>query len=260
MARAIWKGVVTFGKVRIPVRFYSGVEDRGVHFRLLHSKDKMPISQRMVNAKTEESVPAERIRKGFELDDGIVVMLDSEEIETVQPEPSRDVEITRFVEPSAIAPQFYDRPYWVGPDGESAAYFALAEALARTGRHGIARWTMRKKRYVGALRSDGEHLSMIALRYADEVVAATEIAAPPGRELQPAERRMAEQLVAALEGPFDPTEFRDEFRARVLDLVKKKAKGVRVKLPRPKVVAPRETSLESALQASLEATRERKSA
>jgi DNA end-binding protein Ku len=119
---------------------------------------------------------------------------------------------------------------------------------------------MRKKRYAGALRSDGEHLSMVALRYADQVVAASEIAAPPGRELQPAERRMAEQLVAALEGPFDPTEFRDEFRERVLELVEKKAKGGRVKLPRPIELAPRERSLESALAKSLEATKQRKTA
>jgi DNA end-binding protein Ku len=261
-ARAIWKGVITLRKTSVPVRLYSAVEDRDVHFRLLHAKDKAPVTQRMVNPKTEKTVPSERIRRGFEVDDGLFVMLEREELAKLEPEPSRSIEVTRFVLPSAISPQYYDRPYWLGPDGDTKAYFALAEALAASGKLGILRWTMRKKRYHGALKSDGEHLSLIALRPADEVVAATDIKAPPGRATQPAERRMAEQLVAALEGAFDPAEFRDEFRDRVLELIERKKRGGRVQRARRAGPAPtKESSLERALEQSLRAAqKERKTA
>jgi DNA end-binding protein Ku len=260
-ARAIWRGVITLRKARVPVRLYSAVADHDVHFRLLHAKDKAPVSQRMVNPKTEKTVPRQRIRKGFEVEGGLFVLLDTEELAELEPEPSRAIEVTRFVEPAAIPPQYYDRPYWLGPDGDVKAYFALVEALAASGLDGILRWTMRKKRYGGVLRSDGEHLSLVSLRPSDEVVAASEIKAPPGRATQAAERKMAEQLVAALEGPFDPTEFRDEFRERVLELVERKKRGGKIRRPRRVEPAPREVSLERALAQSLRAAqKERKTA
>jgi DNA end-binding protein Ku len=260
--RAIWKGTIALGRTRLPVKLYSAVEDRSVHFHLLHAKDKVPIRQQMVNPKTGEAVPSERIRKGFELEDGVFVLLDRGELASIEPEASRDIEVARFVEAGVIAPQYYDRPYWLGPDGDRDGYFALVEALRESGREGVLRWTMRKKRYAGALRSDGEYLSLIALRPAEEVLAATDVEAPPGRPLSAAERRMAQQLVAALEGPFDPSEFRDEFRHRVLELIERKQRGGKVKKLRPRAAAATsEGSLERALAASLRATaKERKTA
>jgi DNA end-binding protein Ku len=256
----MWKGVIVMGRIEVPIRLYSAVEDRDVHFRLLHAKDKTPVHQLMIDPTTGKSVQRDRVRRGLEVEDGVYVLLDDEELAELEPEPSREIEVTRFVDPAAIPVQFYDRPYWVGPDGDAAAYAALAEALAHQGKHGVVRWTMRKKRYAGALHSDGEHLALLVLRPAQEVVASTELSAPAGRELQPAERKMAEQLVAALEGPFDPTEFHDEFRERVLDLVERKAKGGKVKLVRPTEPKPTEGALDRVLRASLEAARERKTA
>jgi DNA end-binding protein Ku len=120
---------------------------------------------------------------------------------------------------------------------------------------------MRKKRYLGALHSDGEHLMIVTLRFGDEVILPAALDAPPGTELRPAERRMAEQLIAALEGPFDPTEFHDEFRERVLELVNRKARGGKVKRARRRPPKHREVSLERALERSLrDATRQRKTA
>ena len=259
-ARAMWKGVLVVRKERVPVRFYSAVEDRDVHFRLLHDKDKVPVSQQMVNPKTQKPVESVRIRKGFEIENGIFVLLDDEELEKIEPQASRDIEVTRFVPLRAVAPQFYERPYWLAPDGDANAYLALAQALGAKEKVGVARWTMRRKRYVGALRSDGERLEIVAMHFADEVVVPAELAAPGGPELRPAERRMAEQLVGALEGPFDPSEFHDEFRERVQELVERKAKGGRVKLPRRVERKPKEVSLERALEHSLREARERKTA
>ena len=260
-ARAMWKGTIAIGRAQVPVRFYSAVEDRDVHFRLLHEKDKQPVSQQMVNAESGKPVPPENVRRGFEVDSGVFVLLDDDELASIEPEPSRDVEVKEFVTRRAISPQLYERPYWLGPDGDQNAYLALAQALAAKELHGIARWIMRKKRYAGALQSDGEHLMMVTLRFGDEVVLPAELDAPAEPELRPAERRMAEQLVSALEGPFDPTDFHDEFRERVLELVKRKARGGRVRPARRPQPRRREISLEQALERSLrDAARQRKTA
>jgi DNA end-binding protein Ku len=257
----MWKGDLTIGRTHVAVRFYSAVEDRDVHFRLLHGKDKQPVSQRMVNAETGKPVPRENVRRGFEVDSGVFVLLDDDELASLEPEPSRQVEVKEFVARRAISPQLYERPYWLGPDGDQNAYLALAKALAAKEVHGIVHWTMRKKRYVGALHSDGEHLMIVTLRFGDEVVLPAELDAPAGPELRAAERRMAEQLVAALEGEFDPTEFHDEFRERVLEMVKRKARGGKVEPARRPQPKRREVSLEQALERSLRgATRQRKTA
>ena len=259
-ARAMWKGVIKVGRTQVPVRLYSAVEDQGVHFRLLHKKDKEPVKQQMVNPETGDVVPAEQIRKAYE-DEDVLVILDDAELATLEPEPSRDIEITRFVDPEDITPQWYDRPYYLGPDNAQGPYFALAEALSRQNKHGIARWVMRKKEYVGALVPEGEYLMLITLRHADEVILANALEAPAGRKPDAREIKLAEQLVGALESDFDPGEFQDEYRERVLDFVKKKAKGRAPKLKKPeeKRAAPRE--LASVLEASLKAMqKERKSA
>jgi DNA end-binding protein Ku len=257
----MWKGDLAIGRTRVPVRFYSAVEDRDVHFRLLHEKDRQPVAQQMVNPETGNPVARENVRRGFEVDNGVFVLLDESELASLEPEPSREIEVKEFVARRAISPQLYERPYWLGPDGDHNAYLALAQALAARELHGVVQWTMRKKRYVGALHSDGEHLMIVTLRFGDEVVLPVELDAPAGPELRAAERRMAEQLVEALEGEFDPTEFHDEFRERVLDMVKQKARGGKVKRPRRPQPKRREVSLEQALERSLrDATRQRKTA
>lgn len=259
MARAIWKGIITFGDVTVPVKLYSAVQERGVHFRLLHEKDLEPVRQEMVNPDTGEIVDHEEVRRAFQTDDGDFVMLDEEELAELEPEASRDIEITRFVEPAAITHQWYDRPYYLGPDESDEKYFALAEALRRQEKEGVARWVMRKKEYVGALRLEGDHLMLMTLRHAGEVVPASSLKAPPGRDLDRREVDMATQLVAALEDELDLAEYRDEYRDRVLELVEAKAEGKVVKFPK----APKkktDDSLSKMLEQSLKAAKKKASA
>jgi DNA end-binding protein Ku len=261
-ARAMWKGELTIGRTKIPVKMFAAVQEQGVHFRLLHETDKQPVKQHMVNPETDEVVEHGEIRKGYVDDGGIVVMLDDEELDELKPEPSRDIEITRFVPRTAISHGWYDRPYWLGPDGKgNGAYFALAEALESEDREGIARWVMRGKEYVGALVGENGYLMLITLRHTGEVVESKDLPRPAGRTLEKKEINLAEELVSALEGPWDPAEFQDEYRDRLLDFIKSKAKGraPKVRKLRPK----RETtkSLADVLQASLKtADKERKSA
>jgi DNA end-binding protein Ku len=256
-ARAIWKGRIRFGDVDVPVKLYSAVQDRSVRFRLLHEKDMEPVKQQMVNPETGKVVPYEDVQRAFRTDDGDLVMLDADELAELEPEASRDIEITRFVEPEVITHQWYDRPYFLGPDDDDDAYFALVEALRRQKREGVARWVMRKKEYVGALRPEGDHLMLMTLRHAGEVIEASVLKPPGGRALDEREVKMAAQLVAALEDELDMTAFRDEYRDRVLELVEAKAEGKVVKFP----AAPKkqtEKSLASMLEQSVKELKKRR--
>lgn len=252
-ARAMWKAELAIGKSRVPVKLYAGVQDHNVHFHLLHEKDEARVEQRLVDPETDEPVPNEELRKGYETQPGTFVILEPEELAELEPEPSRDIEVTRFVPNGAIHHQWYERPYWLGPDGDTESYFALAAALREREHEGVARWVMRKRPYIGALRLEGDHLMLVALRHAGEVVLPSEVKAPGGKDLDAREKKLAEQLVDALADHFDPAAYHDTYRERVQELVDAKAKGKKPKLQRPKTKkAP--DSLEAALAASLKRT------
>lgn len=253
MARAIWKAHIRFGAVDVPVKMYSAVQDRAVHFRLLDAKRHEPVKQHMVDPDTGKVVESADIRRAYQTDEGDLVILDAEELEELNPKPSRDIEITRFVPPSQITHQWYDRPYYLGPDEDDERYFALTAALRKRDVEGVARWTMRGKQYVGALLAEGDYLMLITLRRAGEVIPASALPAPTGRALDKRELAMARQLIAAMEDPFDIAAYHDEYRERVVELMEAKAAGKVVKFPRAQV-RKTDVDLADVLQASLAAT------
>jgi DNA end-binding protein Ku len=235
-ARAIWKGNLRFKNIQVPVKLYSVVQERGIHFRMLHDQDMVPVQQKMVNALTGKEVETRRALKGAEVEPGVHVVITAEELKEIEPEPSRDIVVDRFVKDEQITDQWYDRPYYLGPDGDERGYWALRDALKKEGKEGVARWTMRNREYIGALRVGNDRLMLITLRFAGEVVPVEAIGTPTGSAAGAKERKMAEQLVSALEGKFVATEYRDEYRERVLDFLARKARGekIRFRRPRPK--------------------------
>jgi DNA end-binding protein Ku len=250
-ARAIWKGNLKFGEESVPVKLYSAVEDRSIRFHLLEEKTKSRITQKLIDPDSNKEVAPEQTQKGYEIGRGVYVLLSREDLQAAEPPKCTDIDITRFVPPSAVGPEWYQRPYYLGPDGrDEAAYFALAKALEEEKRLGIAKWVMRKKRYIGALRSQDGYLMIITLRFVEEVISADELPKPSGRALDARELKMAEQLVSALEGEFKPQEFRDEYRDRVMKLIESKAHGLHVKLEVVKKKEPVDSIAES-LAASL---------
>jgi len=255
-ARAIWKGIIRFGGISVPVKLYSAVEDRNIHFRLLHEKDHTPVEQRMVNPATGEAVPGDQVRRGVETGEGEIVILTPDELESLEPDASRDIEILRFVDPERISHQWYDRPYYMGPDGDPAPYFALVKALEKERKEGVARWKMRKKSYVGALGIDNGYLTIITLRHAGEVVDAASLPRPSSRDLEPQELRMAEQLVSALEAEFDPAAYRDEYRDQVMALIETKAQGGTIRMAKVREPRPKAASLTDMLERSLKQAKE----
>ena len=258
-ARAIWKGELKIGSTKIPVKLYSAVVDRTVRFHILDDKQLARVKQRMVNPDSDEEVAREEIQKGYEVEPGTFVIVTDEDLESIKPAPSREIEITEFVPPEKISQQWYERPYYLAPDGDEKAYFALAEALENRKREGIAHWVMRNKPYVGALRAQDGYLVLFTLRNAEEVVSANALPKPAGREPSTKELNMAKHLISLLEGEFNPAEYKDEYRKRVMEFIERKAKG---RAPRLSAVKSKRktTSLDSALAKSIAALKKEKRA
>ena len=258
-ARAIWKGELKINSTKLPVKLYSAVQDQTVRFHILDAKSKTRVKQHMIETESDQEVSQEEIQKAFEVEPGTFVILDAKELESLEPEPSREIEIEHFVPAAAIPPEFYDRPYYLGPDGDQAAYFALAEALGRQEKEGVAHWVMRKQPYAGALRAEGDYLMLVTLRNAEEVISAKDLPKPAGRAPTQKELNMAKQLIGMLEDEFNPSDYKDEYRERVMEFIEKKAKG---KAPRLHAVkAKRNTSsLDSVLEKSLQRLRKEKRA
>jgi DNA end-binding protein Ku len=258
-ARAIWKSELKIGTAKVPVKLYSGVVDRTVRFHILDDKYRMRVKQHMVNPDSGDEVATTEIQKGYEIEPGKFVILTEQDLEGLEPKPSREIEIMEFVPPDAISQQWYERPYYLAPDGDEKAYFALAEALKNRNREGIAHWVMRNKPYVGALRAEGDYLVLFTLRNAEEVISARDLPKPAGRAPTQKELNMAKQLISLLEGEFNPADYKDEYRQRVMEFIEKKAKG---KAPRLHAVKTkrRASSLDSVLQKSLQSLRKGKRA
>ena len=259
-ARAIWKGELKLGSNKIPVKLYSGVTDRTVRFHILDDKHLMRVKQHMVNPDSGEEVAKEEIQKGYEIEPGRFVVVTDEELEELEPKPSREIEIAEFVPPEAISQQWYERPYYLGPDGDVQGYFALVDALTNRKREGIAHWVMRNKAYVGALRAEGDYLLLVTLRNAEEVISAKDLPKPAGRAPTQKELSMAKQLVALLEeDEFNAKDYKDEYRERVMEFIEKKARG---KAPRLHAVKSKRkvSALDSVLEKSLRTLRKEKRA
>lgn len=258
-ARSIWKGVLKVGSAKVPVKLYSAVADRTVRFHILDDRDQMRIKQHMVNPESGDEVGNEEIQKGYELEPGRFVILTEDELKSLEPEPSREIEISEFVPPDQISQQWYERPYYLGPDGDQKAYFAFAEALKKRELEGVAHWVMRNKPYVGALRAEGDYLMLVTLRNAQQVISARDLLKPAGPAPTQKELSMAKHLVSLMQGEFNPADFKDEYRERVMEFIERKAKG---HAPRLRAVKARRKagSLDSVLAKSLEVLKKEKRA
>lgn len=250
--RSIWNGTVTLGLIAVPIKVSSASEDRAVHFHQVHTKDGARIKQHRICSKEGKEVPYAEVAKGYEVSDGEYVLLSDEEIAAAAGAASHRIALEEFVASAEVDPSFYDRTYYLGAgkDGQ-AAYRLLHDALARTGRAGIGRWVFHNREYLVAVAPLNGTLALHTMRFADELVAAGELdIAEPSRPPAKRELEMAEALVESLQAEFDPSRFEDTYRARVLELIQRKADGEEIE--RPQEPEPEEApDLLAALEASL---------
>jgi DNA end-binding protein Ku len=228
MARAIWSGNISFGLLNVPVRMYSAVARRNIALREIRESDSARIKHRRVAEGTDEEVPYDEIIKAYELTPGQYVPLTKDELKALAPEKTRAIAVQDFVDLTEIDPMYFDSPYYLGPaDGAEKAYSLLAKAMKASGKVAIARFVLRSKENLAAIRSDGNVLTLTTMRFADEVVPVDELEILPEKAQKPAKREqeMAEQLIESLSTDFEPKDYHDEYREQLLALIERKAEG-----------------------------------
>jgi DNA end-binding protein Ku len=259
MPRSLWNGTVSIGPVHVPVKLFSATEDKAVHFRQVHLPDGARIEHRRRCTADGEEVPYEDVVKGYEVAPDEYVVLSKDEVKAAAGARGKIIDVEHFVPAADVDPVWFAKPYLLGAQdkdpGAPGAYAALAEALQRTGRMAVGRFTFHDRERLVAIGVRDGLLVLHQLHFADEVVGPDEVEIDePGKPPRDREIDMAERLVEGLHHAFDPAELRDEHREAVLELIDRKAAGE--KLPEREDEPAEETDdLLAALEASLQAAR-----
>ncbi|MDP2932283.1 MAG: Ku protein [Chloroflexota bacterium] len=251
MARAFWKGAISFGMVVIPVKMYVATQSQTLAFHLLHKKCLTRPRQVLYCEADNEYFSAKETVRGFEYVKGQYVVLDEKDFEKVPVKTAHAIDIRGFVEAGEIDPVYYHASHYLEPEELGVKPFALLrEALVKTGRVGIAKVSFQRREHLGCLRPLGDIMALHTMYYHDEVLSRSELN-PPKQELKPEELELATSLVNSMARSFKPDEYEDKYRLALKQLIEAKVRGEEIKAPRaPKVEVP---DLMSALRASLAA-------
>ena len=230
MARALWKGSISFGLVNIPVGLFSAEQrDEGISFAQLDRRSMSPIGYKRYNKNSGEEVPWVEIVRGYEYEPGRYVVLSDADFERANPKASRTVEILDFVDASEIEPLYFDKPYYLAPPSGGAAakgYALLRETLRRTGKVGVARVVIRTREYLAAVLVRGSMLLLEVLRYPYELRTSEDLEVP-GEDLEALgvsakELKMAEMLVQQMVEDWQPDKYKDRYRDDLLARIREK--------------------------------------
>jgi DNA end-binding protein Ku len=262
MARAIWSGSIGFGLVNVPVGLYSATEDKTVHFNQFEKVTEDLVRNKRVNESTGDEVEFKDIVKGYDLGDGRHVIVTPEELEEVEPGRSSTIEITDFVDAADIDPVFYRKSYYLAPRTDDAArpYGLLLQAMDKAGRIGIATLVMRGKQYLAAIRPHEKILVLETMYFGDEVRdAADELPSVPRKQkFSDKELKTAVGLIESLTTEWNPANYADTYRDRVLQLVQAKGKGREVVTDHDAEPEAEVVDLMEALRKSVEAAKSRR--
>jgi DNA end-binding protein Ku len=258
----MWKGAISFGLVSIPVRLYPSTEEKTLKFNQLHDEDHGRIKYQRVCAIDGEEVPFEHIVKGYEYEKDKYVVLTDEDFDAVPIESSRSIDILQFVDLEEIDPIYYKKTYYLIPEEMGVkAYTLLREAMAQTGRVGIAKVSFRDKEHLATLRFRDDVFLLETMFWPDEIRAADfdEIGESGKIKVRPQEVQMAESLIENLTSSFNPEEYHDDYREGLLQVVEKKVAGEEIEVI-PEAEPSKVVDLMEALKASVQATTTKKPA
>lgn len=227
MARAIWKGSITFGLVNIPVGLYSAEQREEVAFHLLDRRNMARVRYKRVNEKTDKEVPWDETVRGYEYEEGQYVVLTDEDLRRASPEKTQTVDIVDFVDLEEIDPRFFDKPYYLAPDKRGAkSYALLRETLRRTRKVGIATVVIRTKQYLAAVTVHDDVIVLNILRYGHELRDWESLDLPKGKEgVSERELDMAERLVEGMVSDWDPDRYKDTYVDDMMALIKQRVKS-----------------------------------
>ncbi|HXH21443.1 MAG TPA: Ku protein [Dehalococcoidia bacterium] len=260
MPRPLWKGAISFGMVTIPVKLYSATDEKDVRFNQLHRTDHSRIRQKIFCAEEDIELDRDDIVKGYQIAPGQYVVLEDEDFDKVPVSTTRTIEIAQFVDLSEIDPIYYQKTYYLEPDEVGMKPFALLmAALNESKRVAIAKISMRQKEHLCTLRVYENTIALETMFYADEVRSTADLTVP-GEDVQVSERelQMARSLIDMLTEELDLTQFRDNYREALLEVIRAKAQGQTIEAPQPAVA--KVTDLMEALRASVEAAKARRQA
>lgn len=259
MARAIWKGSITFGLVNIPVGLYSAETRDEIHFKLLDKKTMSPIHYKRVSEESGKEVPWEETVRGYEFSPGQYVVMSDEDLKRAAPEATQTIDIVDFVDLDEISPLYFDKPYYLAPDKKGAkAYALLREVLRRTKKVGIAKVVIRTRQYLAAVVARGDVLTLELMRFAHELRDPAELDVPKGKEgVSERELDMAERLVEGMVDAWDPEKYKDDYRRDLMKTIEERVEAGQLEAspepaPKPKARGDNVVDLMALLKRSVE--------
>jgi DNA end-binding protein Ku len=256
MASTIWKGYLTFGMISVPVRLYAAARTERISFHMLHRKCGTRIRQQLWCPLDKEVVDRKDIVKGHEIEDGRYVLVEPEDLEKIEPESARTIDVLEFVKEEELDPVYLDASYYLVPEepGEKA-YYLLQNVLDDLGVDGVAKLVMHQREHIVVIRPAMGGMMLHTIFYEDEVRKVEEYGEPgKGVKVTDKELEMGRTFVKALQAKFDPARYHDQYRANVEKMLEEKAKGEAV-TEVPKSAPVPVMDLMAALKASLAATR-----
>lgn len=228
--KAIWRGWLSFGLINIPVNLYSGTKESELKFHLLHQKDHSTVRYARICKKEGKEIPWEEIVKGYELENGDMIVLADEDFEKAASQQTKRIDILDFTNIEEIDPIYFEKPYILEPQkGAGKAYALLREALKQTGKVGIAKFVLRNQEHLGAIKPYKEFIILDQLRFSHEIRDYKVLNVPKEERGSKREVEMAIKLIDQLSTTFDPKAYKDTYREEMLKVIKAKAKGKKIK-------------------------------
>src|SRR5213596_3167492 len=262
MARAIWKGNISFGLVNIPIALYPATRREELKFRLLRKSDLSPVNYKRVAEKDGREVSWDEIVKGYEYEKGKYVVLKDEDFERVDLEATQTVDIQDFVDQEEIDPMFFYKPYYLEPQkGGDKAYALLRDALKDANKVGVAKVVIKTRQYLAGVKPEDGALVLELMHFADELADPEKLHVPKKLEVGKREMNMAKLLIDSMNSKWEPEKYKDDYRKALMEVIEEKVEAGGKEIEEKPKKAPKPTKvidLVSVLQKSLEETGERK--
>jgi len=264
MARAIWKGSISFGLVNIPIALYPATRREELKFRLLRKSDLSPVNYKRVAEKDGKEIAWDQIVKGYEYEKGKYVVLKDEDFQRVDLEATQTVDIQDFVDQEEIDPMFFYKPYYLEPQkGGDKAYALLRDALKNSGKVGIAKVVIKTRQHLAGVKPEDGALVLELMHFADERADTGKLHVPKKTEVGKREMNMAKSLIDSMSAKWNPKKYKDDYREALMEVIEEKVEAGGKEIEEKPKKAPKPTKvidLVSVLQKSLEQTGAKKKA
>jgi len=258
--RAIWKGNISFALVSIPISLFSATRKNELSFHYLHKKDMSPVSYKRFCDSENVEVPWEEITRGYEYERDRYVEITDEDLDKADVELTKTIQIQEFVQEDEIDPVYFDKPYYLEPQkGGERAYALMRDALAESGKVGIAKVVLKSREHLAAVKSVGTLLTLQTMRFAHEIVDSGSLNVPQKTDVSKKEMDLANTLIDSMSDKFDPGKYKDDYYDKVLGIIQMKVAGVSPQAPAPKGPGPAKVvDLMEILKQSLSETKKSK--